>query len=269
MNKSIYLGLYLSGLKRDKSSLIVLENFEGQKRLVISKISSSFKGNLNTQVPDELLLNEIKSYENPIAVGVNFPTYFPPCVGCKLKCPGVKKCTVLEVKTLNREFNKKIKLTPKSKKQNPHPTPYVERALDYYTSYLLEEEFPYEPAFSSNRATLLTRGMFLKKHLKNIPFIECSTKASLWRIGRSYKVRKSILRNFYKDPTDTSRLIFLEKLEKDFFLYEDDKQIFLKDKNSFEALLCALSTYYYMNKKSERIPVSFLPRGQSFSLPAF
>jgi hypothetical protein len=267
VKKSIYLGLYLSGLKKDKSSLIVLENFEGQKRLVISKIASSFKGNLNTLMPDELLLSEIKSYENPVAIGVNFPTFYPPCVQCKLTCPGVKKCSVLEVKTLNREFNKKIKLTNKSKKHVPHPAPYVERAIDYYTSYLLEEGFPFEPAFSTNRATLLTRGMFLKKHLKKLPFVECSTKVSLWRIGRSYKIRKSVLRNFYKDPTDISRALFLDKLEQDFFLYEEDRRTFLDDKNAFEALLCALSVYYFKNKMVEKVPRSFLPEGELFSLP--
>ena len=245
----------------------MLENFEGQNRLVISKISSSFKGTLSTLMPDELLLNEIQSYDKPVAIGVNFPTYFPPCVGCKLKCPGVKKCTVLEVKTLYREFNKKLKLTHKSKKQNHNPAPYFERAIDYYLSYLLEEAFPYEPVFSSNKAMLLTRGMFLKKHLKRIPFIECSTKASLWRIGCSYKIRKSLLRNFFKDPTDMNRTVFLEKLERDFFLYEEDKQIFLNNKNAFEALICALSAYYYKNNSVEKIPAHFLPPGRHFSLP--
>lgn len=267
MKKSVYLGLYLSGLKKDKSSLIVLENFEGQKRLVISKVSASFKGDPKTLMPDELLLNEIRSYKNAVAMGVNFPTYLPPAWSCKPTCRGVRDCDNLEIKTLFREYKKKAKLSSKSKKQDPFPTPYVERAIDFYVAYLLEEEFPFEPAFSSNRATLLARGLYLKRFLKKLPFIECSTKASLWRIGRSYKIRKSILRNFYRDPTEEHRGIFLGKLEKDFFLYDEDKETFLKDKNSFEALLCALSAYYHNNKLSEKIPNNFLPKKQLFSIP--
>lgn len=265
VKKSVYLGLYLSGLKKDKSSLIVLESFEGQKRLVISNIEASFKS--KEMLPDELLLEEIKSYKNVVAVGVNFPTFLPPAWSCKPSCKGMRDCNNLEIKTLFREYKKKAKLSAKSKKQDPFPTPYVERGIDYYTAYLLEEEFPYEPAFSANRATLLARGMYLKKFLKKIPFIECSTKVSLWRIGRFYKIRKSILRNFYKDPTETHRTLFLDRLEKDFFLYEEDKETFIKDKNSFEALLCALSAFYHKNKMVEKIPTSFLPKGNLFSLP--
>ena len=260
MKKSVYLGLYLSGLKKDKSSLIALESFEGQERLVISKIAASFKS--KDMLPDELLLEEIKSYKNAVAMGVNFPTYLPPAWNCKSNCKGVRDCNNLEIKTLFREYKKKTK-----KKKESFPSPYVERGIDYYVAYLLEEGFPYEPAFSANRATLLARGMYLKKFLKRLTFIECSTKASLWRIGRSYKIRKSILRNFYKDPTETHRTLFLDKIEKDFFLYAEDKETFIKDKNSFEALLCALSAFYHKSKRVEKIPLSFLPKGNLFSLP--
>ncbi|MEO0335440.1 MAG: hypothetical protein AAF202_03550 [Pseudomonadota bacterium] len=268
MKKSIYLGLYLSGLKKDKSNLIVLENFEGQNRLVISKISASFKGNASSLMPDELLLREIKSYEKPVAIGVNFPTYMPPALIHKSESPGFRDCANLEIKTLLKEYKKRAKHSPKSKKLNPFPTPYIERGIDFYIAYKLEEPFPFEPAFSTNRATLLARGIYLKRYLNRVPFIECSTKASLWRIGRAYKVRKSVLRNFYRDPTDTARTIFLDSLEKDFFLYEEDRQTFIKDKNAFEALICALSAYFYKNKGADKIPAGFLPKGRHFSLPS-
>ncbi len=279
MDKNLYLGLYLSGLKKDKSSLIVLENYKGQKRLVISKITSSFKGGAATKLgksdsdlnalPDELLIEEIKSYNKPVCIGVNFPTYMPPAWYCKSSCKSLRDCNNLEIKTLFREYKKRTKLTAKSKKIQPFPSPYIERGIDYYVAYLLEESFPFEPAFSTNRATLLARGQFLKKSFKSIDYIECSTKASLWRIGRSYKIGKGVLRNFYKSPSKDHLELFLKKLEKDFFIYEEDKEMFIEDKSSFEALICALSAFYYKAKKSEKIPVSFLPKSQHFSLPNF
>ena len=83
----------------------------------------------------------------------------------------------------------------------------------------------------------------------------------------SYKIRKSLLRNFFKDPTDMNRTVFLEKLERDFFLYEEDKQIFLNNKNAFEALICALSAYYYKNNSVEKnLHTSYHQEG-NFSLP--
>jgi len=279
VDKNLYLGLYLSGLKKDKSSLIVLENYKGEKRLVISKVTSSFKGGASnssegnnsdvTALPDELLIEEIKSYKKPVCIGVNFPTYMPPAWYCKSSCKSLRECDNLEIKTLFREYKKRTKITAKSKKVQPFPSPYIERGIDYYVAYLLEESFPFEPAFSTNRATLLARGQFLKKSFKNIDYVECSTKASLWRIGRSYKIGKGVLRNFYKSPTKEHLELFLKKLEKDFFIYEDDKEMFIEDKNSFEALICALSAFYYKTKKSEKIPTSFLPKRQHFSLPNF
>lgn len=268
LKKEIFLGLYLSGLKKDNSRLIVLERYKKQNKLVISKVSNKFKNSVHENYPDELLLNEIKNYEKPVSLCVNFPTTSPPCVTCKLKCPGVSKCAVREVKTLVRDFKKKSKLTADSKKHPPFPVPYVERAIDYYTAYNLEEEFPFEPAYALNRASLHRRGEFLKKRLKGYKFIECSTKVSLWRVGRHYKMRKSLLRNFYKDiKSKANREIFLDHIENHFFLYEDDKQLFLEDKNSFEALLCVLSGFLHHKNKVDSVPDYYKSEGLVFAIP--
>lgn len=271
IEKETYVGLFLSGIKRDKSKLLVIEKFKKEKRLVVSKIEEDFKALVGKDLSDELLLKEIKSFKGVQAMGVNYPTLSPPCLRCKLKCPGVAQCEVSEVKWLNREFKKASQLTLKSQKEEKRPAPYVERGVDYFVAHLLEEPFPYEPAFSGTKASFYARGQFLKQSLpKKLVTVECSPKLSLWRIGRHLGLRKSILRNFYKSERALeNRELFLEKLEKDFFLYQEDKEILLKSKSSFEALICALSAFYFVNKKTQSLPSPIRAEGLSFSVPYF
>ncbi len=267
MKKELYLGLNLSGIKKDKSSLLVLEKYKGHNKVVLSNITDDFKNSKLDYYPDELLKKQILSYKGVKAVGVNFPLFSPPCIGCEKLCPGVNACKVMEVKWLVREYKKANKLSLTSFKGRKIPSPYLERALDYYVANLLEEKFPLEPAFGSSRSSFYGRGQFLVKGLKRVKFIETFPKVSLWRIGLKYGLRKSVLKNFYKSKMkEDNRRFFLKKIEKDFFLYEEDKESLIKNKGNFEALLNALSLYFFLNKQGEEIPPVVLKKGQRVAL---
>ncbi len=267
MKKELYLGLNLSGIKKDKSSLLVLEKYRGHNKVVLSNIVYDFKGSKLDFYPDELLKKQILSYKGVKAIGVNFPLFPPPCIGCKKVCPGVKACKVTEVKWLVREYKKANKLSLTSSKGRKIPSPYSERALDYYVANLLEEKFPLEPAFGSSRSSFYGRGQFLVKGLKRLEFIETFPKVSLWRIGLKYGLRKSVLRNFYKSEiTEDNRRFFLTKIEKNFFLYEEDKESLIKSKGNFEALLNALSLYFFFNKQGEEVLPMVLKKEQRVAL---
>jgi len=268
IEKEIYLGLYLGGIKKDKSSLLVLESYKGQKKLVISNIESKFKNAKTEPYPDEILKKQIKHYKNVKAIGASFPLTAPPCLPCKLKCPGVSKCVVPEVKWMVREYKKASKLTKASSKDRGIPSPYSERGLDYLIANLLEEKFPLEPAFGPTRSAFYARGQFLMKGLKDFNFVEVSTRASLWRLGLKYGIRKSVLRNFYRsEKSEEHRAVFLNKLEKDFFLYEEDKDLLIENKFIFEALICALSAYAYSNKEVESLLPQITRKKAKFALP--
>ncbi len=91
---------------------------------------------------------------------------------------------------------------------------------------------------------------------------------SIWRLGLRYGLRKSVLRNFYRsEVTEDNRALFLEKIEKDFFIYEDDKENLIKNKGNFEALLNALSLYFFFNKQGEDILPTVLKKGQRVAVP--
>lgn len=268
MKKEIYLGLYLGGIKKDKSNLLVLESYKGQKKLVISNIESKFRNAKTESFPDEILKKQIKHYKNIKAIGVNFPIQGPPCLSCKLTCPGVSKCEVPEVKWLVREYKKASTLSKASDKDRKIPSPYSERGLDYLMANLLEEKFPLEPAFGPTRSAFYARGQFLMRGLKGYDFIEVFTKASLWRLGLKYGIRKSVLRNFYRsEKAEEHRELFLEKLAKDFFLYEDDKDLLIENKFIFEALICALSAFSHSKKEVETFPKQVLKRSHHVGLP--
>jgi len=268
MKKELYLGLNLGGIKKDKSSLLVLEKYKDHNKVVISNIESKFKNPSANAYPDEILKKQIKSYKDIKAVGVNFPLTPPPCITCKLKCPGVKACEVLEVKWLVREYNKANKLSEASLKDRKIPSPYSERGLDYLVANLLDEKFPLEPAFGSSRSSFFGRGQFLMKGLKGIKFIETFPKASLWRLGLRYGMRKSVLRNFYRSElTVENRSLFLDQIEPDFFIYEEDKESLIHQKGNFEALLNALSLYFYYNKEGESMPPQVSGRSNPVAIP--
>jgi len=108
----------------------------------------------------------------------------------------------------------------------------------------------------------------LIKGLKDYNFVEVSTKASLWRLGLKYGIRKSVLRNFYRsEKSEEHRELFVNKLEKDFFLYEDDKDLLIENKFIFEALICALSAFSHEKKEVESLPPQILKRKFKFALP--
>ncbi len=268
IKKELYLGLNLSGIKRDKSSLLALERYKDHNKVVILNIDSKFKDLKKDFYPDEILKKKILSYKNIKAVGANFPLFAPPCIGCKRLCPGVKKCEVSEVRWLVRQYAKADKLSSKSTKDRSIPSPYSERGLDYYIANLLEEKFPLEPALGSSRSAFYGRGQFLMRGLKGVKFIETFPKLSLWRLGLKYGLRKSVLRNFYKsDLTAGNRKIFLDKIESDFFIYEEDKEKLIEDKASFEALLNAISVYFYYNGESQKVQASILRKGLDAAVP--
>lgn len=268
MKKELYLGLNLGGIKKDKTSLLVLEKYKDHNKVVISNIESKFKNSKLDVYPDEILKKQILSYKGVKVVGVNFPLFAPPCIDCKKTCPGVKSCEVSEVKWLVREYKKANKLSAKSTKDRCIPSPYSERALDYYVANLLEEKFPLEPAFGSSRSSFYGRGQFLIRGLKGIKFVETFPKVSLWRLGLRYGIRKSVLRNFYRSEfTRANRKFFLDKIESDFFIYEEDKESLVEKKGHFEALLNALSLYFYFNDEGERFPPAILKRGCAGAVP--
>lgn len=269
MKKELYLGLNLGGIKKDKSSLLVLEKYEDHNKVVILNIESKFKDSKKNFYPDEILKKEILGYKGIKAVGANFPLFAPPCIGCKKTCPGVKSCMVPEVKWLVKEYTKANKLSKGSAKDRRIPSPYSERALDYYIANLLEEKFPLEPALGSSRSSFYGRGQFLMRGLKGIKFVETFPKASLWRLGLKYGLRKSVLRNFYRSElTVENRRLFLDKIEPDFFIYDEDKEKLIADKGSFESLLNALSLYFYYNEKRESFPAAVLKKGRLAALPS-
>lgn len=260
MNKEVFLGLSLGGIKFDKSSLVELEYFKKEKRLVLSQVQSKFTGDF----PDESIKSAILKKSNLRGLGVDFPTSLPSCLSCRLDCPGVQKCSVKEVKWLRREYKRLSKI----RKVDKFPSPYSERGLDFFIAKCLDEEFPLEPTLGASRASFYGRGVFLKKALKKVPIYEVFPKASLWRFGLRYGIRKSVLRNFFKSGlADENRETFLSKLDDLCFMYDADRRKLLKSKESFVAFICALSVYIAKYDSVELVPEALSQKGLRLALP--
>lgn len=188
-------------------------------------------------------------------VALDVPLNLPPCISCKLKCPGYESCKVAEVAWMRKEFKRR----DKKRKANKPFTPYTERGVEIYLSSGLEEPFHLSHALGANAAPLTARAHFLKKHVE-ANLLEVAPKVSVWRIGRSLKIAKSHLR-FHRHAVggDESREVMLNALcEKQVvFMYQQDVRLMVQDGAAFESFVAALTAYLMYKGQCEARPKGF------------
>lgn len=259
-----YLGIFVSGAKNDKTSLCELQYYPKYNKLVLEDLQGKI-GDSADALSDENLVNLIKERKSTKKVGVNVSTQMPPCLRCKLNCPGVTKCRVEEVVWLKKQYE----LVKKKNKKAKMAMPYTDRPVEYYINHFSEKHIENQYSLSANAAPLTARMFFLKKHLKK-DVLEVHPGLSIWRIGNFLKVQKSYLK-YYRNSDDCEviRLFFLDKLNEVFpiFMYQQDKQMLVANPNAFDAFLCALSVFCEDQKACEPKPKDFPKKAEWMCIP--
>ncbi len=278
-----FVGLSLSGTKSTKSSLAVLEYYEKQDKVVLSHIFDKISV-LDQVSSDELILENLNRLENLSSVFVNAPLQLPKCMRCKLRCPGHSACTEPEVKWM-RDFYEK-----ESKQKKPHKiiSPYTEKCGELYWKNAIEDEtFILDHAGGANKASIMFRAMYIQKcfesgqknpakNLKtqksnssrNVSWQQFFPQLSVWQWGRSLKVAKSHLRFFsHSVYGKEAREVFLTQLAKrtSLFFYDVEGKKIIHDKNSFEALLGALTAFSHFNNEYIKRPKNY-PANESWPI---
>lgn len=252
LNKIHFAGLAIGGSKSDKTSLASIEYYPEQNKIflheIVDKIKNEGELSADTQIVELMSRSEFKFN----TVALNAPLTAPPCVTCKLKCPGVESCKVSSVSWMWDHYHRQVL----QKKNHKLFSPYTERWVDHFLSTDLEEPIPFIQALGANTAPLWARTQFLIKRIQS-PKIEVNTKLSLWRIGNSLHVAKSHLR-FHKHQIDgdfSRRALIHELVARNLaFFYEQDIRILVENVQAFDAFLCALTAVLKFKGQCEGRP---------------
>lgn len=256
-----FAGVMLGGGKTDRTAVAVIEYYPQQKRVFLRSLREKVRpdGDQSADMQLHAVLTEAEKDLETIAF--NAPIQLPKCMRCDLKCPGVERCKVPEIKWM-WDFHRK-----RSKQRRPNKmfTPYTERCAEMFISSELEEPFHPSHALGSNAAPLAARAIFVSRRLR-VPIVEVYPKLAIWRIGAALRVPKSHLR-FHKHAVDgdESRLVILKALvDHDIaFIYQQDMRTMVENNDAFEAFVCALTAFLKVRGQTEKPPAGF-PKGEAW-----
>lgn len=281
-----FVGLSLSGTKSTKSSLAVLEYYEKQDKVVLSHIFDKISV-LDQVSSDELILENLNRLENLSSVFVNAPLQLPKCMRCRLKCPGHSVCNEPEIQWMQSFYE------IESKQKKPHKiiSPYTEKCGELYWKNAIEDEtFILDHAGGANKASIMFRAMYIQRCFESsqkksnktskansssksakdskVSWQQFYPQLSVWQWGRSLKVAKSHLRHFsHSVYGKEAREVFLTQLSKrtSLFFYDVEGKKIIHDKNSFEALLGALTAFSHFNNEYFKRPKNY-PANESWPI---
>src|SRR5690349_19446228 len=98
------MGIELGGGKSARTSVAVLDYFPEEKKIFIAELFPHVQGDKFIS-GDEALLQIVNSFEVEW-IAIHAPLSLPPCIPCKLACPGFLRCTVPAVKWMRKEGEK-------------------------------------------------------------------------------------------------------------------------------------------------------------------
>lgn len=261
-----FIGVSFAGGKTDKTCIAVIEYYPQHKKIFLTKLIEKIKSESEFS-SDFKVYQFLQQYHEHIEfIGFDVPMTLPPCIDCKLTCPGYESCSVDEVEWM-RAANERMM---KRKKPKKNFTPYTQRAVEFQLMESLEEKMQIHHALGANLAPLTARAHFLKKRLKASQIVEVFPRLSLWRIGNSLKVNKSHLR-FHKHAVggNESRLALLRAMsdQLNLFIYDQDLRSMTENNHAFEALIVALTALLKFTGQTEPRPKGFPAKAQWIEFP--
>jgi hypothetical protein len=193
-----------------------------------------------TESADAALLRLVNELA-PVAMGVDAPLTFPPCLfGCEAGCAGYESCDLPAVRWM---------------RENAPPgrdfPPYAYRPVDILLRGKWQEEmaFPFEESFGAGRAPLAARMQYLRRHLRARRLLEVHPRLALHGIADWYGLDARELRRA-RDVEEgaENRASILAKMSAPprprelphLFLYNADLLACAQDLDSYDGLLCGL-----------------------------
>lgn len=247
-----FVGIHLSGVRGNKTSLVVARGAAGKPRLFVEEIFRDLTP--ETGEGDASLLDALQEVGDSPVDGalIDVPLELPPCVSCTLfrkidPCPTFARCDQTEIAWMRRRF---------AHNQEIHPVPYLQRPVDYFLRENFSDYLDPRETMGSNEAPLLARWIYLSRHL---PFVvkETIPKLSLKLLVLALKLRKTLLAEI-RDPRVgmESRRELLKLLidKKLLFVYDSDLEILCRDVGAFDALIASWTAFLVAEGLCEPMP---------------
>lgn len=263
-----FIGISLGGGKSDRTSIVVLEYYIGQKKLVINRVIDRLKteGDLSADLRLHEHVNQFKSDVELIALDV--PLSLPKCFRCQLSCPGYEVCNEDEIvwmwKHQKQEENRK--------KSTRLFTPYTRRCAEaYWSNELGEDQWSIGDCLGANQAPLMARGRFITRRweynsIEVIPRLSLSRWMNKERLSRLHlKAHRHSV-----GGVDSRDYILKHAIDRlNIFIYDQDKQILTENLVAFDSLWAALTAFWKFGKICENRPKGF-PRSEGWiEVPQF
>lgn len=255
-----FIGVSLAGGKSDKACVAILEYYPQNKKIFLARLFEKIKS--EEEISGDLKIHELITQNDQTVKYVAFDTALsmPPCLGCKLKCPGYEHCHEPHIDWMWKYFREQKHVKPKKLF-----TPYTQRAVEMYFQSKLEDKFYLHHAMGANSAPLMARALFIKNRL-DYDCIEVFPKLSMWRMGEALGLMKSTLKDHRAAfGGDESREKFIQALnEKNIaFIYHQDTKSMIENSHAFEAFLCGLTAFLKYKHQTEPRPKNF-PKNESW-----
>jgi hypothetical protein len=250
-----FIGISLAGGKSDKACVAILEYYADQKKIFLSRLFEKIKS--DEQISGDLKIHELieQNLATTQYVAFDTPWRLPNCLTCVRKCPGYENCHESHIEWMWHHQDDKLK----KKRPKKLFTPYTQRCIELYLQTELEEPFILPHAMGANCAPLMARASFIQKRL-SANCIEVFPKLTLWRLGQSLDVMKSVLRSHKAAfGGDESRAQFLQSLNANniAFIYNQDMKQMVENNHAFEAFLCGFTAFLKYRGLTEKRPKKF------------
>jgi predicted nuclease with RNAse H fold len=198
---------------------------------------------------DDVLLRWIDRWvDGHTVVAFDAPLTLPPCVRCRLACPGVDACVVPVVAWMRRHGPNLIVRTGRSDPGKPAVTPYTQRATE-----LLLERATLQPreALGQGMGPLAARATYLRRALSprlrlNENLIEVHPRATLIRLFGDRDERRT--RHGSAAQTWEMRTRMLERLGALVAGLEFDRvwpELVVRNVHVFHAVVSAFTAYFW------------------------
>lgn len=253
-----FIGLELSGPHSERSSVVSMDHYEAQGRLVVSSAHSGLGGNKDqTPSADEELIRLLDG----LSEGCES---FGLCTQAPITLPPFFRDGPIRERESSwlRDYWNKVKPRPKAF------LPYLNRPIDVWLRYFSDEGAPVPESFGANRAPIAARVQFLQS-ASEATFFESFAPASFLRLSASLDFRKSWAEDYTDlDKGTDIRADFLEALSDalpSLFMYEHDQDLFAADLQSFHAFVLALTLWLSERGHTEARPPNF-PKESTWAL---
>lgn len=195
---------------------------------------------------DDVLISWLHRWvDEDTVVAFDVPLTLPPCVRCRLQCPGIEACTVPVVEWMRRNADRLSLRRGRTDPGKPSVTPYTQRATE-----LLLERATLQPreALGQGMGPLAARAAYLRRALSpelrlHDNLIEVHPRATLIRMFGAESERKtrhgSAMQTWDKRKQMLSQLV--EGLEFD-RVWPD---LVVRNVHVFHAVIAAFSAYFW------------------------